>query len=138
MREARWQGLTRLLGCALILAACQARAEDYRPSYHAGSRDPSGQYLGGTEMRSLVVHAGKLFAGNGYWEDRPGTQGAQPPQVLVLDSADARWRLDHAFAERLPNGRWRDLAVGALAEATFSTDAAGRPLGSPVTLAEDL
>jgi hypothetical protein len=134
MRETRRQGLTGLLGCVLILAACQATAAECRPSYQAGSRDPSGQFLGGTEMRSLAVHAGKLFAGNGYWEDRPGTEGAQPPQVLVLDSADAPWRVDHAFAERLPNGRWRDLAVGAMAEATFSTDAAGRPLGKPVSL----
>ena len=85
-------------------------------------------------MRLLVVHAGKLFAGNGYWEDRPGAEGAQPPQVLVLDGAAAHWRVDHVFAERLPNGRWRDLAVGALAEATFSTDGAGRRLASPVSL----
>jgi hypothetical protein len=132
MRSTRWQWSARLFGCALILAACEARAEDYQPSYHAGSRDPSGHYLGGTEMRLLVVHAGKLFAGNGYCEDRPGAEGAQPPQALVLDSAAAPWRVDHVFAERLPNGRWRDLAVGALAEATFSTDGADRPLASPV------
>jgi len=134
MRAVRWQWSARLFGCALILATCQARADDYQPSYHAGSRDPSGHYLGGTEMRLLVVHAGKLFAGNGYWEDRPGSEGAQPPQVLVLDGAAAPWRVDHVFADRLPNGRWRDLAVGALAEATFSTDGAGRPLANPVSL----
>lgn len=134
MHAARWQWSARLFGCALILATCQARAEDYQASYHAGSRDASGQYLGGTEMRLLVVHAGKLFAGNGYWEDRPGTEGAQPPQVLVLDTAAAPWRVDHAFADRLSNGRLRDLAVGALAEATFATDGAGRPLARPVSL----
>jgi len=34
----------------------------------------------------------------------------------------------------MTNGRWRDLAVGALAEATFSTDGSGRPLPQPVSL----
>jgi hypothetical protein len=85
-------------------------------------------------MRSLAVHNGKLFAGNGYWEDRPGFEGAQAPQILVLDGPGAHWRMDHAFTDRLPNGRWRDLAVGALASAVFTTDGAGRHLDRPVEL----
>jgi hypothetical protein len=85
-------------------------------------------------MRLLVAHDGKLFAGNGYWEDRPGSEGAQPPQILVLDGPGAHWRVDHAFAERLPNGRWRDLAVGALEAVAFTTDGTARRLDRPVEL----
>ena len=34
-----------------------------------------GHFIGGTEIRFLVGHGGKLYAGNGYWEDRPGPEG---------------------------------------------------------------
>ena len=90
--------------------------------------------MGGTEMRLLVPHGGKLYAGNGYWEDRPGPEGSQGAEILVLDTPRGRWRVDHAFEERLPSGRWRDLAVGALTEAVFSTDNSGRMLPHPVQL----
>ena len=134
MRATRRQWSAILLFGALLLAAQQARAEDYQPSYPVGSRDAQGNYLGGTEMRLLVEHAGKLFAGNGYWEDRPGSEGVQAPQVLVRDNSAAPWRVDHAFADLRPNGRPRELAIGALAEATFSTDRTGRKLAGPVSL----
>src|SRR5580692_7364197 len=91
----------------------------------AGSRDAAGRFAGGTEMRLLTAHAGRLYAGNGYWEDRPGPEGRQGAQILVLDRPSMPWQVDHAFEERLPNGRWRDLAVGALAEANFATDSSG-------------
>jgi hypothetical protein len=38
------------------------------------------------------------------------------------------------FEERLPNGRWRDLAVGASNEAVFTTDGAGRTPPRPISL----
>ena len=85
-------------------------------------------------MRLLTAHAGRLYAGNGYWEDRPGPEGRQGAQILVLDRPSMPWQVDHAFEERLPNGRWRDLAVGALAEANFATDSSGTPLPRPVSL----
>jgi hypothetical protein len=134
MRAGRWRWWAWFLSCGLAVGATEATAEDYQPSYIAGSRDPSGKYLGGTEMRLLAVHDGKLFAGNGYWKDRPGSEEAQAPQILVLDGPGARWRVDHAFAERLPNGRWRELAVGALAAVGFTTDGTGQRLDRPVEL----
>src|SRR5207248_10862981 len=85
-------------------------------------------------MRLLVPHAGRLYAGNGYWEDRPGPEGLQGAQILVLDTPGGRWRVDHAFEERLPSGRWRDLAVGALADVDFATDWSGRMLPRAVSL----
>jgi hypothetical protein len=44
------------------------------------------------------------------------------------------WRVDHTIEERLPNGRWRDLAVGAFAEGDFLTDGSGVPLPRRVSL----
>jgi hypothetical protein len=132
----RKQELLAALTLVATLAgyAAPACADGFQLSYVAGSRDERGSFLGGTEMRVLTAHAGRLFAGNGYWEDRPGPEGAQGAQILVLDSAGARWRLDHAFEERLPGGRWRDLAVSALKEAAFATDGSGRPLSAPVRI----
>lgn len=122
------------LAAALTVGAALARADEFQISYLAGSRDERGLLLGGTEMRALTAHAGRLFAGNGYWEDRPGPEGTQGAQILWLDGTGRRWRLDHAFEERLPGGRWRDLAVGALKEAVFATEGSGRPLPAPVAI----
>jgi len=122
------------LGATVAAPCAQVCADDFRNSFAAGSRDAAGRFAGGTEMRLLTAHAGRLYAGNGYWEDRPGPEGRQGAQILVLDRPSMPWQVDHAFEERLPNGRWRDLAVGALAEANFATDSSGTPLPRPVSL----
>ena len=128
----------RRLAVLVVLALCalggQGRADDFQLSYAAGGRDEAGGFAGGTEMRVLAPHGGRLYAGNGYWEDRPGPEGPQGAQILVLDTPGGRWRVDHAFEERLPSGRWRDLAVGALTEAVFATDGSGRPLPHPTQM----
>jgi hypothetical protein len=112
----------------------QVRADDFQISFAAGSRDAAGTFAGGTELRQLTAHAGKLYAGNGYWEDRPGPEGPQGAQILVLDAHGAAWRVDHKFDERMANGRPRDLAVGALFEASFATDGSGKALPGRVPL----
>jgi len=84
-------------------------------------------------MRVLTTHAGKLYAGNGYWEDQPGPEGLQGAEIL-LDTAGARWRIGRAFAEQLPDGRRGDLAVSALEEITFVTDGKGSQLPVPVAM----
>src|SRR6266699_128122 len=125
-----------LVGLALASAAFAAggRAGDFQVSYAAGSRDETGRFAGGTEMRLLVAHAGRLYAGNGYWEDRPGPEGPQDAQILVLDRPDGRWQVDRGFEERLAGGRVRDLAVGALAATVFATDRSGGVLPRPIPL----
>jgi hypothetical protein len=126
---------TLSIACAAFaVVAGPVYADDFQLSYAAGVRDEAGHFLGGTEMRLLVSHAGRLYGGNGYWEDRPGAEGPEGAQILVLDSPGGHWRADHAFDERLPGGRPRDLAVGALAEVVFATDRAGRPLAHPIPL----
>jgi hypothetical protein len=122
------------IGASIAAPSAQPRADDSQVSFAAGSRDPAGRFAGGTEMRLLTAHAGKLYAGNGYWEDQPGPEGRQGAQILVLDGPGLPWRVDHAFEEGLRNGRWRDLAVGALIDASFATDGSGAPLPRPVSL----
>jgi hypothetical protein len=136
MRLPNWRMLAVLGGLGAVVAApwAQVRADDFQISFAAGSRDAAGRFAGGTEMRLLTAHSGRLYAGNGYWEDRPGPEGRQGAQILVLDRPGMPWRVDHVFEERLPNRRWRDLAVGALAEAEFATDGAGARLPRPVSL----
>lgn len=55
----------------------RVRAATFVPSYRAGARDEADQFAGGTEMRLLAAHAGKLYAGNGYREERPGGTGGK-------------------------------------------------------------
>jgi hypothetical protein len=133
----RRQVLALAAGALAVPAApapATAAAGGFTPSFIAGARDPAGRFAGGTELRLLTTHGGRLYAGNGYWEDRPGSEGWQGAQVLVLDAPNGAWRVDHAFQEPMRNGRWRDLAVGALAEAVFATDGAGHALPRPVAL----
>jgi hypothetical protein len=106
----------------------------FQVSFLQGSRDAAGHFMGGTEMRTLVAHAGKLFAGNGYWMDEPGPEGMQGAEILVLDQPGERWRVDHAFDESTADGSPRHLAVGAMGEARFATDGTGKPLDKPVSI----
>jgi hypothetical protein len=85
-------------------------------------------------MRTLVAHAGKLFAGNGYWKDRPGPEGFQGAEILVLDRPDGQWRVDHDFDERMPGGRARNFAIGVMGEVHFATDKSGNPLANPASI----
>jgi hypothetical protein len=116
--------------------ASQSRTlpRSFEVSFVPGHRDDGGHFMGGTEVRVLAGHRGKLFAGNGYWKDRPGAEGVRGAQILVLDASGARWRADHTFDERMENGYPRYLAVSALREVRFTTDWKGTPLPEPASL----
>jgi hypothetical protein len=106
----------------------------FEVSYSPGSLDAAGNFMGGTEIRSLVAHAGKLFAGNGYWKDQPGPEGFHGAEILVLDRPGGRWRVDHDFGELIPDGSPRHVAVGAMDEVHFATDGNGKSLAEPVSI----
>lgn len=110
--------LFTFLTSSLLLSgsACQAQLN---LAYAAGTLDAANQFMGGTEMRSLVPHAGKLFAGNGYWEDQPGPEGYQNAQILVLSRAGGKWSVDTNFGPHA-------LATSALSEVQFTTDEYGK------------
>ena len=111
-----------------------AQGRGFQIAFLPGSRDQAGHFMGGTEMRTLVAHAGKLFAGNGYWKDRLGPEGSQGAEILVLDRPDGQWRVDHDFDERMPGGRARNFAIGVMGEVHFATDKSGNPLANPVSI----
>jgi hypothetical protein len=114
-----------ILASSLLFSgsACQAQLN---LSYSAGTLDAANHFMGGTEMRSLVPHAGKLFAGNGYWEDQPGPEGHQNAQVLVLNQASGKWSVDTNFGANA-------LATSAMSEVKFTTDGYGNRV-NPVPL----
>lgn len=126
------------LGLALLAAAPPAIAAGtqggYEVSYVAGVRDAAGRFLGGTELRSLVAHRDRIYAGIGYWEDRPGLEGRQGAAIAVLDSAKAAWRVERVFDERMPDGRPRHLAISAFSSVSFSTGGDGETLSRPVAI----
>src|SRR5208282_4508518 len=95
-----WLGVGLLSPCYSQEATggADTQRQGFEVSFAPGARDAAGNFMGGTEIRSLVGHAGKLFAGNGYWEDAPGPEGLQGAEILVLDGPDGRWRVDHLEA----------------------------------------
>jgi len=104
----------------------------FSKDYFPGTRDASGQWMGGSETMCLLAHQGKLFAGLGYWMDVPygKAKGDEPwtgAQVLVKDSAAAPWRVDLNFGADY-------LRTESLVSATFTTDAAGVRLAPPVSM----
>lgn len=122
------------LASYLLAHAVACSAAELQPSFVAQPLESAGHFIGGTEVRHLTGHAGRLYAGNGYWEDRPGPEGMQGAKILVLDESGSRWRVDHSFDERMPSGRPRDLAISALSEVSFATDGTGARLPMPVSL----
>ena len=76
MRNFNWRPRSLVLsGICAVLSACvipgpASNGDEFQLSFAAGSRDSAGRFMGGTEMRLLTGHGGKLYAGNGYWQAR--------------------------------------------------------------------
>jgi hypothetical protein len=102
-------------------------------SFTPGGLDVNGHFMGGTEMRGLVPHAGKMYACNGYWVDNPGPEGVQNFQVLELDGPQSQgynW-----FQEF--NAGTNELACSTMGEYTFTTDYTGSAVNAPTLLMGD-
>jgi len=115
--------------CTDATAFAQSKtANGWEQSFKAGMIDEStGKPIRGTEIVHLVAHKGRLYAGNGYWMDTRGFAEIPWSQVLVLDSPDATWKVDLALGPQ-------HLRVTALESVTFTTDADGKALATPVNL----
>jgi len=104
----------------------------YSADYLAGTRDSAGNFIGGTEIMNLALHGGKLYAGVGYWMDLPYLKNKENypwtgAQILVKDSADSSWRLEHSLGPQT-------LRVDALKSIVFTTDYQGNKLPQPVSM----
>ena len=110
-------------------------SEPYTLSFAAGGRDARGNFLGGTELMNLTAFQGKLYAGVGYWMDRPDEFGSSDPrssaQVLVLDSRSARWRQEFVFDRQNDEGGFKYHRLSAMEVLRFHRfDAAGNAVGA--------
>jgi hypothetical protein len=134
--------LSTLLCCSFVGARVVAQEtftppsnEPYSVSYAAGGYDTRGNFLGGTELMNLAAFKGKLYAGVGYWMDRPDFFPGNPDprssaQVLVLDSKFGHWRLEKTLSQRNDDGDFLRSRVSAMEVIQFHRfDAAGNVLG---------
>lgn len=120
--------LLKLICTAATAFAQSQTANGWEQSFKAGMIDKStGKPIRGTEIVHLVAHKGRLYAGNGYWMDTRGKEKIPWSQVLVLDSPGATWKVDLALGPG-------HLRVTALESVTFTTDADGKALPTPVNL----
>jgi hypothetical protein len=109
-----------LLCVGVAWAFAQPAVSPFQISYVAGTRDAAGRFMGGTELMNFAVHDGRLYAGMGYWEDRPGTDPRSGAQVVVRDGPSAPWHSDHVFPGTL--------RLNALRSVTFTTDGQGNAI----------
>lgn len=99
----------------------------FQNDYPNGTRDADNQYLGGTEMNMLVSHKGRLYAGNNYRNDVPGSDPTFGSQVLVKEAANSGWKVDKTWGAGFGS-------VEAMLSVTFTTDRAGNRLPVPETI----
>ena len=114
----------------------------FQPSFRAGGRDAANQFMGGTEMRVLTAHKGKLYGGLETWEDN--NDGTKDPdigaQIVRLDGPQSGWQLDKHFDEKRNNPQpgqrtlFRNEGVTALESVIFRTDSTGKALAKPDTI----
>jgi hypothetical protein len=97
----------------------------FLPDFHPGTKDATGELMGGTELMRLATHDGKLFAGVGYFGRDPREPHAAGAQILRKDAANGGWQVDATFPDYV--------RVDTLVAVTFTSDAAGMPLDKPVT-----
>lgn len=89
---------------------------------------------------NLVGWHGKLYAGVGYWMDRPNFFEGNPdppalgPQILVLRSKESQWQQEVVFQQRLANGKPRSNRISAMGSITFHYDEHGGKLRTPVDM----
>jgi poly(A) polymerase len=118
--------IASLLAIGVIVVACGASAASlllhlsFQLSLHAGTQDGDGKPMLGTEIMHLVPHQDRLYAGNSLWmENDPQT--AKACQILVLDTPNGTWKVDHQFTRR-------NLRLAALRSFTFTTDGSGKAI----------
>jgi len=97
----------------------------YQLSMQAGTRDPKGKLICGTEVMHLVPHQGRLYASTSLWMESD-VSIPKACQILALDAPKGPWRVEHQFTKK-------NLRYGSLREVTFSRDAAGKAI-APVPL----
>ena len=107
--------------------AAPSLAPQFVKDYFPGTVDVAGQPLAGTETMNFAVHRGRLFAGLGNRNLPDDASVRVGAQVVVKDSGNAAWRVEHQFESTAPR-------VNALISAAFTTDSLGNPLKETMTM----
>jgi hypothetical protein len=108
--------------------------DGFQLSFLAGGLDESGQFMGGVEVDALKAFDGKIFAGTSYSENtQQESPDPVPPgsQILVLDRADGRWRVDFVVPDNTNGSKSK---MKFLDVVQFETDYTGAPLNPPVEM----
>jgi len=113
----------------LMYSAAQTQVDwfNFSKDYYPGTYDLNNKFLGGTDLMYLVNHKGKLWAGTSVWNDKPGTDPAPGPQILVKETSSSNWKVDTSMG----NGYLR---TDALYSFIFKKDKFGNTLPRPDTL----
>ena len=112
----------------------------FTKSFTAGTIDPTGNFMGGSEMRVLAKHKGMLFGGIETWMD--DTTGSCDPfigaQIDRLETPNGLWKLDKHFDTFFPENtgreRKRNEGITALESVVFKNDKNGVTLSTPDTV----
>jgi hypothetical protein len=90
--------------------------------------------MGGVEVDALEAFDGKIFAGTSYSQNtQQESPDPAPPgsQILVLDSAGGRWRVDFVVPDGTSGARSK---MKFLDRVRFETDYTGKPLSPAVEM----
>lgn len=107
--------------------------DGWNASFVAPCTDVKGKLAGGSQLIHLVSHKGRLYAANGYWEDKRNIwYGGKNPdigwaQVLNLARPAAPWAVDLDLGPHHLRGE-------LLKSVSFTRDADGHPLPTPDTV----
>lgn len=99
----------------------------FSKDYFPGTNDAAGGPLVGTEMMSFAAHGGRLYAGLGNRNLPTDAKVKEGAQIVVKETAAGPWRVEHQFPLSSPR-------ITSILSATFTTDAHGKRLASPVTI----
>ena len=123
---------------ALLALSGSARAQPttWEKSFIPPQVDGSGNFMGGTEVRSLVVFRGALYAGNNYWEDHPGPERQTERTNPAAGFAHGSWQQEVNFGQFCTPDRPKcALGTGALDLVHFLSDKNGAPVDLRILVA---
>ncbi len=73
---------------------------DNKLDWKASGFDVAGNFMGGSEIMNIVSYKGKLYAGNGFFQDGSVDYNAsyyKGAHVMVKETASSPWKTSHSF-----------------------------------------
>jgi len=92
--------------------------------------------MGGNEITQIVVHKGKLYAGNSDWAESDTANNPPECEIVRLDNSTAQWQVDttfHYLSYHVAADSGFDMNVNAMKSFVFTSNYAGNAI-QPDTL----